>query len=98
MAAKTSAQTNWAASCAPALFVVLFLFAAIPVDGRDAKHDAGDQTATAWKQVGSQDGVAISSRSRAEATLEEFRAVGEIDAAPAAIFAIVNNPEEYPRF
>jgi hypothetical protein len=98
MAAKTSAQTNWRGNCAPALFVVLFLSAAFPVDGQDAKHAASDETATAWKQVGSQDGVAISSRSHAEATLEEFRAVGEIDAAPAAVFAIVNNPEEYPRF
>ncbi len=83
-----------------AAFLVTLLTAGhLLAGGQDgAKRAADNATATAWKQVADQDGVVICSRFRTGSTLEELRAVGEVDARPGSVFAVVNDPEAYPDF
>ena len=53
---------------------------------------------TAWVQVADKDGVVICSRRHAGSALKEFRSIGEIDAPSSAVFAVLDDPEAYPRF
>ncbi len=48
--------------------------------------------------VGSKEGVTIYTRTRAGSPRKEFRAVGEIDSPTHSVFAVLNDPESYPRF
>ena len=51
-----------------------------------------------WTQESAGKDVVIHSRARAGSGLKEFRAVGLIDAPPAAVFAVLDDSEAYPRF
>ena len=66
--------------------------------GDEAKTGTGPAGTTAWKKVASGGGVVISSRLRAGSALEEFRAVGVVEAAPGRVFAVVDDTEAYPSF
>ena len=82
--------------------VVVFLLALLTAGYLNAgEKDAvksGDKMSEAWKQVADSDGVVICRRVPTDSALEEFRAVGEVDAAPSSVFALVNDPEAYPHF
>ena len=54
--------------------------------------------ADGWAQESSGKDVVIHSRARAGSGVKEFRAVGIIDAAPAAVFAVLDDSEAYPHF
>lgn len=54
--------------------------------------------ADGWTQEVAGKDVAIHSRPRAGSGVKEFRAVGVIDASPAAVFAVLDDSEAYPSF
>ena len=54
--------------------------------------------ADGWTQEATGKDVAIHSRPRPGSGVKEFRAVGVIDAAPAAVFAVLDDSEAYPSF
>lgn len=54
--------------------------------------------ADGWTQDSAGKDVVIHSRPRAGSSVKEFRAVGTIDAAPAAVFAVLDDSEAYPSF
>jgi len=54
--------------------------------------------ADGWTQESAGKDVAIHSRPRAGSSVKEFRAVGVIDAVPAAVFAVLDDSEAYPSF
>ena len=54
--------------------------------------------ADGWTQESAGKDVAIHSRPRAGTGVKEFRAIGEIDAPPAAVFAVLDDSEAYPSF
>ena len=51
-----------------------------------------------WVQESAGKDVSIHSRARAGSAIKEFRAVGFIDAAPGAVFAVLDDSEAYPNF
>lgn len=64
---------------------------------------AGTPTASApqshpWKIEGSREGVAICSRLHEGSGLKEFKSSGLINAAPEAVYALLNDAAEYPKF
>lgn len=54
--------------------------------------------ADGWTQESAARDVVIHSRPRAGSGVKEFRAVGVIDASPAAVFAVLDDSEAYPTF
>ena len=54
--------------------------------------------ADGWAQESAGKDVAIHSRARSGSAIKEFRAVGVIDASPAAVFAVLDDSEAYPTF
>ena len=54
--------------------------------------------AEGWTQESAGKDVAIHSRARTGSAVKEFRAVGLIDAPPAAVFAVLDDSEAYPTF
>lgn len=54
--------------------------------------------ADGWTPESAGKDVSIHSRSRAGTSVKEFRAVGLIDATPAAVFAVLDDSEAYPTF
>ncbi|CAN5784638.1 hypothetical protein BH20VER1_BH20VER1_05360 [soil metagenome] len=51
-----------------------------------------------WSQESAGKDVVIHSRTRPGSSLREFRAIGVIEAAPGAVFAVIDDSESYPRF
>jgi len=51
-----------------------------------------------WSQESAGKDVVIYSRARAGSSIREFRAVGVIEAATGAVFAVIDDSESYPRF
>jgi len=51
-----------------------------------------------WKVVKQNNGVTIYSRPRPGSHLNEFKAVGEIDAAPKTVHNVIDDVEHYPNF
>lgn len=54
--------------------------------------------AEGWTQESAGKDVVIHSRARGGSGIREFRAVGVIDATPAAVFAVLDDSEAYPKF
>ena len=65
-----------------------------------ALHKPASSTdpADGWSQESAGKDVAIHSRPRAGSSVKEFRAVGMIEASPAAVFAVLDDSEAYPSF
>jgi hypothetical protein len=64
---------------------------------------ATEQTARAddsggWFDVLARDGVAVSARLRAGSKLHEMRMIGDIDAPPERVLAVLDDIERYPTF
>jgi hypothetical protein len=51
-----------------------------------------------WKLSSNSNAVAVYARVRAETSLKEFRAIGEIDAPTHAVHAVIDDIENYSRF
>lgn len=51
-----------------------------------------------WTEEASKDGLTILSRKREGTSLKEFRGVGSIDAAPATVFAVLDDTDAYSSF
>ncbi len=51
-----------------------------------------------WKEEANKDGLIIQSRKREGSALKEFRGIGTIEAAPATVFAVLDDAEAYPSF
>ena len=87
--------------------IALALFCAVsataaenPPSVKAAMHKPARSTdpADGWTQEVAGKDVAIHSRPRAGSGVKEFRAVGVIDATPAAVFAVLDDSEAYPSF
>ncbi len=96
--AKPSSPNNQCSAKCVVVFLLTLLTAGYVSAGEKDAAKSEDKTAEAWKQVADWDGVVICRRVQTDSALEEFRAVGEIDAAPGSVFALVNDPEAYPHF
>lgn len=64
---------------------------AVAADGRSSES-AG------WTPEANTNGIVIHSRIRPGSSFKEFRGTGVIDAPPAAVFAVLDDSEAYPRF
>ncbi len=51
-----------------------------------------------WKEESDSKGVVIQSRLRPGSPLKEFRAVGQIEASPDVVFAVIDDAESYEQF
>ena len=88
------------------LIALTLLFAASagaaedPARMKAAVHKPARSTdpADGWTQDSAGKDVVIHSRPRAGSGVKEFRAVGLIDAPPAAVFAVLDDSEAYPNF
>ena len=77
----------------------LILFATLLAGSVAASEKAQPiQEAAEWTQESSAKGVTIYSRIRAGSPLREFKGVGVIEAAPSAVFAVLDDSEAYPSF
>ena len=83
-----------------ALCAVAATAAENPASVKAAVHKPARSTdpADGWAQETAGKDVAIHSRPRPGTGVKEFRAVGTIDAAPAAVFAVLDDSEAYPTF
>ena len=63
-----------------------------------APAGASANSTTEWREEASKDGVVIHSRTREGSAIKEFRGIGTIEAAPAAVFAVLDDTEAYPSF
>ena len=88
------------------LIALALLFAASALAAEDAarmkaavhKPARSTDPADGWSQDSAGKDVVIHSRPRAGSGVKEFRAVGLIDAPPAAVFAVLDDSEAYPNF
>lgn len=87
--------------------IALLALAAVTADAAEgqphvkaAVHKPAQSTdpADGWAQESAGKDVVIHSRARAGSGVKEFRAVGVIDAPPAAVFAVLDDSEAYPSF
>ena len=82
-----------------ALFAAAVTAAENPVRVKVAyKPTQGTDPADGWTPESPGKDVAIHSRARQGSSVKEFRAVGVIDATPAAVFAVLDDSEAYPTF
>lgn len=51
-----------------------------------------------WRQVNSRNGVLISARPWAGSSFDEMQAIGDIDASPEAVLAVLDDLPRYPQF
>lgn len=63
-----------------------------------AESPPRNDSASGWAMESSSPDLTIYSRVREGTSLKEFKGVGEIDAAPAAVFAVLDDSESYPSF
>ena len=87
--------------------IALLALAAVTADAAEGqpqvkaalhKPAQGTDPADGWAQESAGKDVVIHSRARAGSGVKEFRAVGVIDAPPAAVFAVLDDSEAYPSF
>ncbi len=79
-------------------FLLGALFFLSPSARAEESGRAGAEAGAEWKQESSSNGVVIHSRLRQGAQILEFKAVGEIEATPATVFAILDDSDSYPSF
>lgn len=92
---------NWLSLIAVAVLCAVAATAAEnPASMKAAVHKPAKSTdpADGWTQESVGSDVAIHSRPRAGSGVKEFRAVGVINAPPAAVFAVLDDSESYPSF
>lgn len=85
---------------------MILVLVAAPAPGADkasvlrSAGDPGprDDTRGGWVQDSTSKGIAVYSRVRSGTTLREFKAVGDIDASPAVVFAVLDDTEDFPSF
>lgn len=63
-----------------------------------AESPPRNDSASGWALEASSPDLTIYSRVREGTSFKEFKGVGEIDAAPAAVFAVLDDSDSYPSF
>lgn len=76
-----------------ALAVVTVSVSASMLAGGEVQADSDS-----WTDVLVKDGVQVSSRKRAGSSLKEMRGIGDIDAPPERVLAVLDDIERYPEF
>ena len=78
--------------------LVVFTAAESPRDKAGAPPENAAVGGREWSEEQKARGLAIHSRVRSGSSLKEFKGVGTIDAPPSAVFAVLDDTEEFPSF